>query len=95
MPYNDYKCNECDHTWEEKQSVDSRNVPRYNPCPNCGSSGDISLVITSVNIGDSWQLGVKKPDPTFVNRLKQIEDTYSKPAGQELKSRYTQNLSEV
>ena len=72
MPFYDYKCKECGHTWDEFQTVDARNVPRYNPCPECGSSGDISLVIGKVNVGDPIQLGVKKPPRDVQERLVQI-----------------------
>ena len=56
MPFYDYKCNECGHTWDDFQTISARNVPRYEPCPKCGSSGDISLVIGKVNVGDPIQL---------------------------------------
>ena len=72
MPFYDYKCKECGHTWDEFQTVNARNVPRYNPCPECGASGDISLVIGKVNLGDPIQLGVKKPPRDVQERLAQI-----------------------
>ena len=72
MPFYDYKCKECGHTWDEFQTVDARNVPRYNPCPECGTSEDIILVIGKVNVGDPIQLGVKKPPRDVQERLAQI-----------------------
>ena len=72
MPFYDYKCKECGHTWDEQQTVDARNVPRYNPCPECGSSENIILVIGKVNLGDPIQLGVKKPPKDVQERLAQI-----------------------
>ena len=72
MPFYDYKCKECGHTWDEQQTVDARNVPRYSPCPECGSSEDIILVIGKVNVGDPIQLGVKKPPRDVQERLAQI-----------------------
>ena len=72
MPLYDYRCKECGHEFEEQQTIEARNVPRYNPCPECGSSGDISLVIGKVNVGDPIQLGVKKPPKDVQERLAQI-----------------------
>ncbi len=72
MPFYDYKCKDCGHTWDEQQTVDARNVPRYSPCPECGSSEDIILVIGKVNVGDPIQLGVKKPPRDVQERLAQI-----------------------
>lgn len=72
MPFYDYKCKECGHTWDEQQTVNARNVPRYNPCPECGSSENIILVIGKVNVGDPIQLGVKKPPRDVQERLAQI-----------------------
>ena len=94
MPFYDYSCDFCGHTWEEKYTIANRNIPTENPCPNCDNK-EIKLVIGSVNIADPVSLGVKKPDKAFVNRLKQIEDTYSKPAGNSLRSRYTKNITEI
>ena len=88
MPVYSYKCKECDHEFEEEHKVDARNVPRYNPCPNCGTSDKIILTIKKINVGDSIAMGRTKPPIEFRERLKQIEDTYSKPAGQKLNSRY-------
>ena len=56
MPFYDYICNECDHTWEEQRTVASRNVPRYNPCPNCGTAEDIKLVIGTPGFADPVHL---------------------------------------
>ena len=91
MPFYDYKCKECDHTWDEQQTIDARNVPRYNPCPKCGSSGDIALVIGKVNLGDSIQLGVKKPPRDVEKRLRYIQKEHPNMN----QGRYGQNITEV
>ena len=88
MPNYDYMCKECDHVWEEQQTVASRNVHRYNPCPNCGTSEDIVLVVGSPRIGDPVQLGIRRPEKGFLENLKRIEKQYSKPAGTTLGNRY-------
>ena len=72
MPFYDYKCKECEHIWEEQQTIDARNVPRYSPCPKCGTSENIILVIGKVNVGDPIQLGIQKPPRDVQERLTQI-----------------------
>ena len=93
MPYYDYKCKECDHTWEEQRTISARNVPKYEPCPECGTSEDIVLLMGAPSIGDPVQLGIKRPPAHFRDRLRQIENNYSKPGGQSLKSRYAENIT--
>ena len=95
MPYYDYKCKTCEHTWEEQHTIDSRNVPRYNPCPECGTSDNIILLMSAPSIGDPVALGVRRPNSAFRDRLRQIENNHSKPGGQRLKSRYAENITEI
>ena len=93
MPYYDYKCKECDHTWEEQQSIASRNVPRYNPCPNCGTSDNIILVMGTPSFNDPLSLGIAKPPAHVQDRLKQIKKAHPN-AGDSLKgSKFGENLS--
>ena len=93
MPYYDYKCKECDHTWEEQQTVASRNVPRYNPCPSCGTSDNIIIVIGTPAFADPYGLGIAKPPAHVQDRLKQIKKAHPN-AGDSLKgTRVGENLA--
>ena len=95
MPFYDDKCKECNHNWKEQQSIDARNDPSYNPCPDCGSSGDIILVMGSPAIGDPVTLGIKKPDKAFQNRLRQIHENVKSVGGDVLgNSTYGHNITE-
>jgi|TARA_Y100000817_G_scaffold149557_1_gene117060 putative FmdB family regulatory protein len=85
MPLYDYKCKTCNHTWEEQQTIESRNVPRYNPCPECGTSDNIILLIGKPSIGDVVRMGIKKPDNHVVDRLKEVQKTMPNA---NIKSRY-------
>ena len=38
-----YHCQDCKHSWTEKQSEIAKNVPRYQPCPKCKSSNNIVI----------------------------------------------------
>ena len=85
MPLYDYKCKTCNHTWEEQQTIESRNVPRYNPCPECGTSDNIILLIGKPSIGDVVRMGIKNPDNHVVDRLKEVQKTMPNA---NIKSRY-------
>ncbi len=36
MPNYDYKCEKCEHVFEEFKSMSERDVPTTEPCPACG-----------------------------------------------------------
>ena len=86
MPTYDYKCKECDYTWEEQQRVAARNVPRYNPCPECKSSGDIVMLFGTPAFSDPVKLGIRKPDKDVVERINTIKKDYGSRAGDSLKN---------
>ncbi|HIJ11756.1 TPA: zinc ribbon domain-containing protein [Candidatus Woesearchaeota archaeon] len=69
MPIYDYKCKECSHNWEEQQSLIARNVPRYNPCPECGSSGNIIIYIGKVKKEVGQKEGKFQPTPCTKGQL--------------------------
>ncbi len=95
MPLYDYKCKTCEHVWEEEQTIASRNNPRYSPCPECGTSDNIILLIGSPAIGDPVNLGIKKPDKAFQNRLRQIHENAKAVGGDVLgNSTYGHNITE-
>ena len=87
MPTYDYKCKECNHVFEEQHSIEARNVPRYSPCPNCGTSDNIIILMGNPLIGDPVRLGVTKPHTAFNERLKEIKKNYAK-AGVEIQSKH-------
>lgn len=35
MPFYDYKCSKCNHTFTEFKKIDNRLVPCDAPCPHC------------------------------------------------------------
>jgi putative FmdB family regulatory protein len=85
MPLYDYKCKTCEHTWEEQNSIESRNVPRYNPCPSCGTSDNIILLMGKPSIGDPVRMGIKRPENHVVDRIKEVQNTMPNA---DIKSRY-------
>ena len=47
MPFYEYKCASCGHTFEKMLSVDDRNEPVKEECPSCGEKA-IEIVIGAV-----------------------------------------------
>jgi putative FmdB family regulatory protein len=35
MPFYDYSCSSCNHTFEKKFSISERKIPESEPCPEC------------------------------------------------------------
>ena len=90
MPNYEYECKECDHIWEEQQTITGRNTPRYKPCPNCGTSENIVLKIGTPNFGMSvW--GKTKPSSDVQQRLKDIGKNYKKLTGNEMERKFGHN----
>ena len=47
MPTYDYKCEKCDHTFEESLKIVDRRVPTESPCSECG--GKVEQIIISAS----------------------------------------------
>ena len=82
MPTYDYRCEKCDHTFEESLKVVDRGVPTESPCerqlhraaPICG--GEIKMKAVAPGIGDPLKLGLIKPDGRYVEKLKEIKKNH-------------------
>ena len=47
MPTYDYKCEKCDHTFEESLKIADRSAPTESPCSECG--GKVEQIIISAS----------------------------------------------
>ena len=47
MPTYDYKCEKCDHTFEESLKIVDRSVPTESPCSECG--GEVKQIIVAAS----------------------------------------------
>ena len=74
MPYYDYKCKHCDNVWEEKRTIDDRNIPLDAPCPFCETEGQVIQSISSApRLCDPHRMGRIKPSADwrdFTDRLR-------------------------
>lgn len=82
MPTYNYKCEKCEHEFEEMLSISRRKEPTEVPCerqlhraaPICG--GEIKMKAVAPGIGDPLKLGLKKPDGRYVEKLKEIKKNH-------------------
>lgn len=74
MPFYDYECNNCEHKWEEMQSMTNIDIPIAQPCPQCGVQNCIIRICHSPPIGDPVRLGIIKPDSGMREVLKKIQN---------------------
>ena len=82
MPTYDYKCEKCEHEFEEMFSISRRKEPTEVPCerqlhraaPICG--GEIKIKVVAPGIGDPLKLGLIKPDGRYVEKLKEIKKNH-------------------
>jgi putative FmdB family regulatory protein len=61
MAVYDYYCNNCDYGFEKSLKISERDQPLSEPCPECGTIGEVIKTVTRMNIGDPARLGVTKP----------------------------------
>ena len=82
MPTYDYKCEKCEHEFEEFLTIARRNEPTETPCekqvhraaPICG--GEIKMKTVAPGIGDPLKMGLIKPDGQYVEKLKEIKKNH-------------------
>jgi putative FmdB family regulatory protein len=71
MPNYDYECDSCGYTFEESFPISQRKIPEGR-CMEC-NNGDIRQIIGVPGIGDPIRMGLRKPDATFREHLKEIK----------------------
>lgn len=47
MPRYDYRCEECQHAWEQDLTIAERNLPVEQPCPKCGKEKSVEKYLPS------------------------------------------------
>ncbi len=74
MPNYDYRCKECEHTFEEFLRMADRNKPCRKPCPKCGKTKCIEQYLpSSPALCDPVRIGVRKPDSGFKEVISKIK----------------------
>lgn len=72
MPNYDYECDSCDNVFEEFHKIADREIPVGKTCGKCGE-GLIRMKLVFPGVADPVRLGLRKPDATFREHLKEIK----------------------
>lgn len=76
MPQYDYQCQDCDYLFSEIHTIERREQPSKEPCPEC-SNKSVKKIMSSPMVCDSVIVGVTKPPSDFTNHiLKPMKEKY-------------------
>lgn len=75
MPFYDYACKGCGHSFSQRKTCAERHTPELEPCSECG--GQISMVIGAPKIVSGVRGPQSAPDG-FKDVLRQIKKTSGK-----------------
>ena len=74
MPRYDYRCEECQHTWEEDHKIADRDLPIGKPCPECGKEKCVEKYLPSAQgLCYTADSGKPKVPETFKDLLRNIK----------------------
>ena len=78
MPFYDFACSGCGHTFERTLKIADMKKPEGEPCPVCQADNTVFKTLPGAPaIGDPVRLGVRKPNGDFKEVLQKIhERTY-------------------
>lgn len=74
MPLYDYRCEACQHEWEDSYKMDEREKPTKKPCPKCKKK-KVILRTTCTGLVDPFVLGRRKPTTAFKEVMSNIKKT--------------------
>lgn len=81
MPFYDYECQSCKHLFHEILKIADRKEPENSPCPKCGETTVMQVILTAPAVADPVRIGVTKQDSGFKEVLAGI---HSKTHGSKL-----------
>ena len=76
MPNYDYRCETCDHTFEEFHPIRDREKPCKLPCPACGGGPISQFIASAPALIDPVRLGVRRPDSGFKEVISKIKSAH-------------------
>ena len=85
MPTYDYECKKCGNVFEKELKIADRKIPTESSCeqivlgqvqasPNCG--GEVTQIIVKTPAFAYDNVGAKKPDASFNDKLKEIKNAH-------------------
>lgn len=75
MPFYDYKCGECGHSFEEMLRMADMEKPTKKKCPSCGKK-KVELVVGAAAICDPVRIGVRKADKGWQEVMSKIKEAH-------------------
>jgi len=73
MPLYSYGCENCGHEFDDVKSINDRDQPLGEPCPECGDTGGVQRKLSSARIVSGvGDFRAKVPD-VFKDRLREIK----------------------
>lgn len=73
MPLYSFKCEACGEEFDDVRTIDDRNKPLEEACPNCGESGRIQRQLSSARIVSGVGDFRRKVPDVFKDRLREIK----------------------
>lgn len=73
MPLYAYVCNNCGHEFDDVKSIDDRDLPLMEPCPECDTSGGLQRKLSSAKIVSGVGDFRRKVPDAFKDRLREIK----------------------
>ena len=77
MPLYNFECQECEHWFEEFQTIKEMDSPLKKPCPSCKKTGRVIRIIGSARIIDNARLestkGRLRPTKEFTEVMTRIK----------------------
>jgi len=73
MPYYDYVCLSCNHTFEENMMIADMDLPTKQPCPSCGKK-KVDRQFAGGTL--CYTVNNKKPDSDFRSKMNAIKKAH-------------------
>jgi putative FmdB family regulatory protein len=65
MPFYDYTCQSCHHSFEKRLSMSDCDLPESEPCPECHQENSVKKDACAPPIVDPVRIGVTRPPSDF------------------------------
>lgn len=86
MPTYEYRCSNCEHSFEELLKMSDRKIPETQPCPNCKQENTVQQLCSAAALVSPFAIdGLKKPASDFRDRMQQIKEGHKKMSGVKIK----------
>lgn len=72
MPLYDYKCKDCETTFEKSCKIVEMDEPKE--CPSCKSMNSEKFIGGAPAFGDPFRMGITRPDQGFKEVLQRIHE---------------------